>query len=146
MERTAERITFLNGLIVIAIENYGHGWFVVDEYDTYDDETKPYRAVIWDQEEPQDTATRFEVTPDVMARGIGIIKRAVLKDFIEGKDEYARTDTVLANAETGQRLYMSEGQRKAILEASRDNDAGQMDCVDAMAIMEVALFGAVTYA
>lgn len=74
---------------------------------------------------------------------LGVIQRAFARvpDEPSAQDNYA----VLHNAATGQRLYMSGAQRARILGTSRENDASQLDVIDALAILECALFGAATF-
>lgn len=122
--RTAERETFLKDIIITAVENYGYGWFSVSAYDP-DNGT----ARIHEEEE----GTSHSVNVETIARGIGVIRRA----------EIVNGDLM---AEDGKPLYMSEGHRKRILESSRENDAGELDVIDALAVLECGLFGRVVYA
>jgi hypothetical protein len=136
MIRTTERTEFLTDVVVTAIENYGYGpWFEVCAYDS----TKG-RAVI---EVEDDKANRHMVDADMIAKGFGVIRSAVLRRAV-GDDE-CQPD-VLHNVKTGQRLYLSPSNQRRILTAYRECDAGDLDVVDALAILECALFGAVTYA
>ena len=135
--RTDDRLQFLSDLVTTAVENFGYGWFQVDEY-RWQNVASPY-AVIRSRDLPGRTA---RVDVDTVARGIGVVRRAVLRvpdDRPKGKPE-------LHNAATGKLLHMSEAMRRRILDASRDNDAGELDVVDALALVECALFGAVTFA
>ncbi len=132
MARSEERAQFLDSLITTAVENYGHGWFEVDEYET----GGPVRATI---RETGSADPLVEVNRDVMARGIGVITRARLATF--GDD-----GECLANATTGARLYVHPKMRQRIMAATRENEAADLDCIDAMAIMECGLFGEVRYA
>ncbi|MDH6462084.1 hypothetical protein M2302_002259 [Micromonospora sp. A200] len=132
--RSAERIEFLDGLLVTAIENYGYGWFLVHEYEG---EGADAYAVIEPEDEP---GTKHRVDIDTMAKGLGVIRRAVMR-------ETERDGEVLHNAETGERLYMGRALRKDILDADRTNgDEGDIDVVGALAVLECALFGQVVYA
>lgn len=126
-QRSAERIEFLQDVLVGAIENSGYGWFTVQAYQ--DD-----FADITDNE----TEIQYHVDLDTVAQGIGVINKA--------KIEYFEGEHALANDYTGERLYLSAERRKAIVQASRDNDAGDLDVVDCLAILECAIFGQVTYA
>lgn len=128
--RTAERTEFLTDIVVTAIENYGYGWFSVEDYDC-DNGT----ARIFDQ---HDDDAPYDVSIDVIAKGLGVIRDAVSISHFE--------DFTLANLKTGRQLYMSVYTRKAIMEADRENDAGNLDVVDALAILECGLFGQVVYA
>lgn len=124
--RTAERTEFLTDIVVTAIENYGYGWFSVEDYDC-DNGT----ARIFDQ---YDDDAPYDVSIDVIAKGLGVIRDAK-------KDENGD----LVNATTGKRLYISVYARKAYMEADRENDAGDLDVVDALGILECGLFGQVVY-
>lgn len=127
--RTAQRVEFLGDVLVTAIENGGYGFFDVVSYDCDHPE-----ALIMDPEDK----INYMVDIDVIARGIGVIRNAKLATF--GNDE------VLANASTGERLFVSENDRALIMECSRENDAGEIDVVLALAILECGLFGKVVYA
>lgn len=127
--RTAERTEFLTDIVVTAIENYGYGWFSVEDYDC-DNGT----ARIFDQ---YDDDKPYDVSIDVIARGLGVIRDAKMH---QGEDE-----AYLMNRQ-GNRLYVGPGRRKAIMEADRENDAGDLDVVDALGILECGLFGQVVYA
>lgn len=138
MERTAERVEFLSDVLVTAIENFGYGWFTVHEYDI-----DTWTATIEDSE----TEIKYDVDLDTIARGIGVIKAAKPAQFaVSGYsiDRQDMIDTALANAE-GERLYLGDDERRTIMEASRDNDAGNIDVILALAILECAIFGQVTY-
>lgn len=138
--RSAQRIDFLDGVLVTAIEHYGYGFPEIIEYPDVENTADAY-ALITDRYEDDDDQT-YRVDLDVIARGIGVIKDAVAQDDPKFPDD----GPVLFNAKTDQRLYLSHESRKAILEASRNNDAAELDVVDALAVLECALFGAVTYA
>ncbi len=84
----------------------------------------------------------YVVTLDTIARGLGIIRNAVLADFREG-DEAVR---VLANATTGERLGVHPDIRRAIMLMDRTNgDEGDTDVFGYLAILECAIFGQVVY-
>lgn len=136
--RSPERVQFLDDLMVTAIENFGYGWFYVQEYAG---EGETLYAVIEPHEEP---GTTHRVDLDTFAKGLGLIKRSVQQPLIEeGRDPV----DVLWNADTGQRLYMGQELRRDILAADRTNgDEGDIDVVGALAVLEVALFGQVVYA
>lgn len=134
--RTAERIEFLSDLVTTFIES-GFSWFTVDVYQWVG--VPEACATITDDEDDRS----YCVTVDTIARGIGVIRDAVM--HVDPK--YPQDGEVLHNAKTWQRLYVSPGMRKRILEADRDYDeAVNLDSVDASAIVECALFGAVVYA
>lgn len=150
MGKSIERQTFLSDLLITAIEHAGYGFPGLVTWDLdMDREPMVTTATIVDRyaEDESDRevseAIKITVTLDTMARGIGVIRKAELREVIgyPGSDPYS----VLHNAATGNRLFMSEETRKSILEASKANDASELDVVDALAILECALFGAVTY-
>jgi hypothetical protein len=135
MARSEKRTEFLLSVFVTAMEHAGYGQFYVEEYDP-----DAGTAVIAWHDEPE---TLMPVDLDTIAKGIGIIDRAVLREITD----YEGVHKVWHNAETGQRLYMGDGLRSAVLLASRTNfDDGDLDTIDALAVLECAVFGAVTYA
>lgn len=158
-KRSSERITFLAGILCTAVEHQGYGFIEALEYE-YEPEAATY-ALIRDRYEEENgdmgayAASEQRIDLDTIARGIGIIRRAVLKEvqarrghvsLDKGIPNTAPTfEMVLHNARTGQRLYLSEDNRKRILAAERDRDAGELDVVDALAVVECAVFGAVVY-
>jgi len=139
--RTDKRMEFLTDILTTAIENGGHGWFSVDVYrwDTEDGTALgAAHAVLMPHDEPN---KRYLVNLDTLASGLCAIQDAEMRP-VHGDPEVE----VLHNSKTGQRLYMSETMRRNILLADRTNlDDGDLDCIDAMAVMECGLFGAVTY-
>jgi hypothetical protein len=133
MERSVERTEFLSDVLVTAIESGSSGWFVVDEYEP---DGPDAHAVIRADDEP---GAPRRVTLGTIAHGLAIIRDARPRPVEDGV-------LVLHNAGTGQRLYMSYDMRRRIMLADRTNgDDGDLDVVDALAILECALFGAVTY-
>lgn len=135
MKRTAERVEFLSSVLVGAIENYGYGWFSVINYDT-----DAWTAKIKDSY----TEIEYDVDLDTIAKGIGVIRNAVVTEVPDWRGD--AVERVLANGNSGQRLYLGVESRKAIIQASRDNDAGELDMIDCLTILECAIFGAVKYA
>lgn len=139
--RSEERTQFLKDLIITAIENDGYGWFKVRDYDP-DQGT----AHIKDVHEKRE----FDVTIETIAHGLAVIRDAKMATFTRTScagTEFEETvsDDALANGATGDRLYVSPDNRKRVLEASRENEAGDMDVVDALAILECGIFGHVEY-
>jgi hypothetical protein len=136
--RTDERTEFLSDVLSTFTESGSAlSWFTVDVYEL-DSDDRPSRVVITDDE-----GQRHEVNLDTIARGIGIIRNAVMR--VDAK--YPQDGEVLHNAETGERLHLSRDERDQILCADRDYDeAVNLDSVDASAIVECALFGKVVYA
>lgn len=129
--RTAKRTEFLSDLLTTAIECDGYGFFSVREYAHATPATT--HAVICENE----TDDFYEITLDTMARGLGVIRSAIM----HGTDDY------LVNAATGERLYFGGDARSELLLADRTNgEDGDYDVVGALAVLECALFGHVVYA
>lgn len=152
-KRTPEREEFLKDALTIAIENGGYGFFSVSEWKWEDVTPGETYAVIHESGEEEDQPQTWRVDIETMAKGIGVIKSAVLKDFggeVRTTGGYKYTtpvERVLSNAQTGERLYVSEEQRRNIMLAERTNmDEGDLDAIDGLAILECALFGRVVYA
>lgn len=137
MARSAARTAFLSDVLICAIEHNGYGFpgLVSSDLD-FDREPMMTQALIVDRYEEEGQAP-VRIDLDTIAAGIGVIRNAVDQDI---KDEM-----ILHNAKTLQRLHLSHGARKDILECSRENDASEIDVVYALAILECGLFGAVTY-
>ncbi|HEX2242595.1 MAG TPA: hypothetical protein VHK27_04975 [Gammaproteobacteria bacterium] len=136
--RSDERNEFLTDLFVTAMEHGGYGAFRVHEYE-WDMEPEDIYAVIsfGDECESCDdgVCTSHRVTLDTMARGLRVIRDAVTKD------------DVLYNRTYGMRLYLAEASRRELMLCDRTNgDDGDYDVVDALAVVECALFGRVVYA
>jgi len=136
--RSPERIEFLNDLLETAMSHAGYGFFhVVRSDDT--DKTNP-TVVIEDKDDESETHT---VTFDTLTKGLGVIRAAVLQEVTD----HDGTHSVYHNKKTGQRLYMSASMRDNILRANRTNGyEGDLDVLDALAVLECGLFGAVVYA
>jgi hypothetical protein len=130
--QTTERREFLADVFTTAIESGSYGWFTVEEY--VHDGDAPYAVLVAD-----DDHESYRVTPATISHGIGTLQRAGLRPIND-------TESVLHNAKTGQRLYVSVSNRRRMLAESRLNDAGALDVIDALALLEIGLFGAVTYA
>ncbi len=136
MKRSEKRQEFLNDLLVTAIENFGYGSFVVNEYDPYKGEGS-YAEIGWYDDEYDPTKSRVDY--DLLVKGLRIIRKAELQPVDEDGNE------VLFSA--GKRLYLSPGQRKNIMLADRTNgDEGDIDVVDALAVLEIGVFGQVVFA
>lgn len=136
--RTPEREQFLLNLFTTAIENGGMGFFAVSAYRWMNRPPAEAYAVI-EAEHPQtgeDTEWRIDI--DTMAKGLGVIRNAVLKPTEDGE--------VRHNRDTGERLGFGGGQRRELLLADRTNgDDGEYDVIGALAVLECALFGTVVY-
>lgn len=147
-DRTPERIQFLSDLLIGAIEHAGYGFPHTLE-SKLDAGTDSYAVIVdryeldEDDEEIPDSAPRFRIDLDTIATGLSLIRRALV--VTDGTD--STEPAVYANPDTFERLYLGDGQRKNILLSDRTNgDDGDMDVIDHLAVLEIALFGAVTYA
>lgn len=144
-KRSAARTQFLINIMITAVEHNGYGFIDVDAYDP-DSGT----ATVSDRYDDEDY-TQWYLNPDVIAKGLAVIRDARPQDvtttYCEGTEwEHSETVSVLHNADTDQRLYLSTGARREILLADRTNgEEGDLDVIDCLAVVECALFGAVTY-
>ena len=126
--RSIERKEFLSDLLIQACYHSGYGFAEVEwatKIDYTQDFADPFRADITDRYEEESAeiddahAGVHQVTIDTMARGINLIVK--------------RLDLVSAE------------HRKRIMVASKANDASDLDVVDALAILEIAIYGKVVY-
>jgi hypothetical protein len=138
----SERKEFLTDILTGAIENGGHGWFMVHDYEWEADE--PYAVIEENDGDESNGDGRTRVDHGVIRRGLRVIAGAELREITEGYDAGC---SVLHNGKDGRRLFLSPQQRKEIMLADRTNgEDGDLDVVDYLAIIECGLFGAVTYA
>lgn len=140
--RSEARTEFLTDILTGAIENYGYGWFVVEEYKWQDPDIEPY-AVIMDEDE-----TEYRVDFKVINKGLRVIASSVMRSPEPGQPTLEGADVkVLHNAVTGERLYLASTRKAEIRKADRTNgNEGDLDVVDYLAIVECGLFGKVVYA
>ncbi len=90
-----------------------------------------------DRHEPVRETWRVDL--DTIARGLGIIRNAVMR-------EVPNDGPVPHNKVTGERLYYGGESRKLLMQADRTNgDEGDWDVISALAVLECAIFGAVRY-
>ena len=120
VKRTAEREQFLADIIITAVEGGTGYWAAVSAY-KWTEGAAATRATL---HELNDEQTAFDgdehkLTIDAIATGIGRIERG----------EVGVNDRI----------------RKAILEASRENDAGMIDADDADVIAQAAVLGELRY-
>lgn len=156
MEKSAERIEFLSGILgeVTGAGTYGFFYLVSETGEGTRDHTARIIAKedacdeygIPMEDIPEDKIVTVDL--DTIAKGLGVIQRSVLREVTEG---YDKGNNLLHNVRTGQRLYLSVDRKNAIRGASFSNDAsgsgsGDLDILDYLAILECALFGAVMYA
>lgn len=124
MNRTPERIQFLSDLLITAIEHCGYGFPGIVEYKPELESPHETYAVIFDryeleEEEAEEPSQTWRVDIDVMAKGLGILR-----------EKYGQSGSV---------------HMRDLFEANRENDAGITDVVGALAVLEAAVFGDVTY-
>jgi hypothetical protein len=124
--RTAEREEFLSNLLIGAIEHHGYGFPGVLEYRWEGRKPAEVYAVIYDRYEVDEDSDAkpeptWRVDIDTMAKGLGIIRKK----------------------------YAGEGYAdwvKDLQRADRTNgDDGDYDVIGALAVLECALFGEITY-
>ncbi len=81
----------------------------------------------------------WRVDLDTMAKGLGIIRSAVMR-------EVEHDGPVPHNKDTGERLYFGGEARRELMLADRSNgEDGDYDVIGALAVLECALFGRVVY-
>lgn len=121
MARSKERAEFLQDVLITAVEGGTGYWAAVSGY-RYDDD-KPETASVTLHPLNDDTGEfdgpAHAVTIDTIAAGIGRIKRGDLS--------------------------INSALRGTILNASDENDAGDIDADGADAIVQAALFGELVY-
>jgi len=121
--RTPERAEFLSNVLTTALEHAGYGFPGILEYPDVENPADVY-AVIYDRYEEESGGTddwrpsqTWRVDVDTIAHGLGVLKEK----------------------------YRPGGHLRELFAADRDNDAGDIDVVGALAILEAALFGDITY-
>lgn len=121
--RTPERVEFLSDVLTTALEHAGYGFPGILEYPDVENPADVH-AAIYDRYEEESDGTdgwrptqTWRVDIDTVAKGLGVLKSK----------------------------YQSKGHLRELFAADRDNDAGQIDVVGALAILEAALFGDITY-
>ena len=123
ISRTPERIEFLSNVLTTALEHYSYGFPGILEYPDVDNPADVY-AVIYDRYEEESDGTdewqpsrTWRVDVDTIAHGLGVLKEK----------------------------YRSGDVLRELFAADRDNDAGEFDVAGALAILEAAIFGDITY-
>jgi hypothetical protein len=129
---------FCDSVVTTAIES-GASWLVVHKYKWADRPVGGTYAVI--EEDESDDDTLYTIDAALIRKGLDVIGRSVLRDTGTSDGQ------VLHNVDTGQRLYMSQDMaRRLIHAATAGDDDFDFDAVDALAVVECGIFGAVTYA
>lgn len=114
-KRTTEREQFLSDLLVTAIEHAGYGFPETDEYVIEPDGRPAGTYAVISNRYEEDESTTYRVTIETMAHGIGVMRK---------------------NGTGG----------KAFWESDRTNaEDGDFDVLDALAVLESALFGEIVY-
>lgn len=124
-ERSAERQEFLNDVLITFAEGGIQMIGEILDKEMFGNpknirEPSGYNWIIvryGDEEEPES----HKITTDTVAQGLSRLNKGDVEN-------------------------LSELGRKSLLKSSRENDAGEIDAVDATNIIEIALFGKVTYA
>ena len=131
MKRTAERTEFLSDIIIAAVEGGTGYWAQVSQYQyVYDGEVHVY---VGKRQGDQTRATLHEMNDD----GDGY--KAEGLDLTIDKIASALGKIVRGDVGTGERF------RRRMAEASRENDAGDIDADDADTIAQIALLGEEVY-
>lgn len=125
---------FYDDVIWGAIES-GHAgaWMDVQEYNT----DSPANAVITEAEDPEHE--KYKVDHDLIRKGLERIFGALnVPDVISSTGHRQREQTDVP--------FLSQFRRNRIIAAYVQDEAGVLDVVDYLAILEIALFGEVRYA
>lgn len=135
---------FTDCMITTAVENGGMGWFYVRAYRWQNLAPGEVYADVVDREEwdeSEEAAPVHRINRSVILSGLRVMDTHVLQDV-------PYDGMVPHNTATGERLYLSAESCRRIVAASQDPDgdgAGDIDAVDALAIVECGLFGKVVY-
>lgn len=143
--RSAERTQFLADVLTTAIEGGVNYWATITNYSVSLGHAENTTATLTEtmEDAPSGAASYtpaiHTVTIDTIARGVNLIAKSTPNKLVNGLPD------TNYSAEHGGIRYLSPGTRSAVIAASRINDAGELDASDADAIVQVALFGEVTY-
>jgi fructose-bisphosphate aldolase class 1 len=124
MARSAERDRFLKDVVVCFIEDGGlNAWRQIERYKYVyadeDDFLSPMTTCEATFIDVEDEGKTYEVNADVVAKGLGKLKRGEVE--------------------------MNGAMLRNILDGDRENEAGNIDAYDADAIVQAAVFGELTY-
>lgn len=145
--RSAARAQFLGDVLITAIEHNGYGQFTSAGWNAALDGVTPqdYRAtIVFHDESTEETGEpdiERKVDIDTIAAGFGVIARARVAPDPAAPD---RGETCW-HGSTGARLFVAPSNRARLMTAYAECDAGELDVIDALAVLECAVFGAVTY-
>jgi hypothetical protein len=149
--RTSQRVRFLSDVLITAIEHGGYGFATCHEYqpEPGGDPAGTYAIVADRYLAPGDDGygRTWRLDLDTIAHGMTIIRRAfVATDGVPTRHAPGGSgDVVYVHPDSWERLYLSHGLRRELLVGDRANDAGEFDVIGALAVVEIALFGAVVY-
>jgi hypothetical protein len=149
--RSSGRVRFLSDVLITAIEHGGYGFPTCETYEPEPggDPAGTYAIVADRYIAPGDDGhgRTWLVDLDTIAHGMTIIRRAfVATDGIPTQYTPGGSDeAVYVHPDSWERLYLSERLRRELLAGDRANDAGEFDVIGALAVVEIALFGAVVY-
>lgn len=149
--RSPARTKLLAEILWEAICHQGYGFPEAKEVHFPDGKESEWYAVIRDRYEDwkSDDDGWQRVDLDTIAKGLSLIRRAHM-DVVAVKralhDDHEIEVGGLVNPITKEPLHVGENQRKNILLADRSNgEDGDLDVLDCLAVLEVAMFGAVTF-
>jgi len=135
--KSAERVQFLHDVMITALEGGVGYWSVADQIVRHENDDlwyASYRLFCRDDDEPDGISecgkdeggkcTGHLIDPDAIARGMGLATRPE-RDSDEIGWHYSN--------------------RRHVIEANRENDAGEIDASDADCIVQLAAFEKVIY-
>lgn len=133
--RTAERLQFLHDVMITAISGGVSYWSVADDIVRHENDDLFYVSYVLycsdGGKEPIECGNDVDevckghtVDPELVARGLGL-----------------GTKPEAASGEIG----WAYSQRKHVILANRESDAGEIDSVDADCIVQLGIFGKVVY-
>lgn len=135
--RSAERTQFLYDIMATALEGGVNYWSAADDVERGDPDKDFYRSYVLYCTDggresvecganPKLLCTGHKVDPDVIARGLGL-------------------GTVTEAVGNEKEIGWHYNQRKHVILANRENDAGEIDAGDADCIVQLGVFGKVIY-
>lgn len=137
--KSPERLEFLHDVMVTALEGGVGYWSVADKIVRHENDRLWYASYVLycedgdnpkeagecglsTKENPIEKCQGHLIDPDAIARAMGLVRDP-------------------KNAEIGWHI----SQRRHVIEANRENDAGEIDAGDADCIVQISAFGTVVY-
>lgn len=137
--KSPERLEFLHDVMVTALEGGVGYWSVADKIVRHENDRLWYASYVLFCEDPDEPKEAGEcglstkekpvpvcqghlINPDAIARAMGLVRDP-------------------NNADIGWHI----SQRRHVIEANRENDAGEIDAGDADCIVQISAFGTVVY-